>query len=137
MTVKFKDGMIINDETLLNELMEQLAEPMEKITTLEEFKVIVNNRLESCTGLLLGEKNIEYSRNNDKLHNFKKSARIDNETPERALWGMWKKHIVSISDMINDIDHGIIPTEKMMKEKFGDNINYTLLLEGLIRERYR
>ena len=108
-----------------------------EITTLEEFTEIAKNRLDSCTNILLGEKNREYSRNNDKLHNFKRTARIDNETPERALWGMWKKHITSIADMIDDIDNGIIPDEKTMADKFNDNINYTLLLEGLIRERWK
>lgn len=106
-------------------------------TTVEEFAEMCKERLDKCTNLLLGAKNVEYSRKRDKLHNFKKSARIDLETPERALWGMWKKHITSISDMIDDIDNGIIPTEKILDDKFTDNINYTLLLEGLIRERYR
>jgi len=37
--------------------------------------------------------------------------------------------------MIHDIDKGILPSESVLNEKMTDNIDYTVLLEGLIRER--
>ena len=100
----------------------------------EVFNKIVENRLKKCINLLI-PKGKEYSRNGDRLHNFKYSGRIDGESPEQALWGMWKKHITSIHDMIEDVNKEILPSEKMMDDKFCDMINYTLLLEGLIKER--
>ena len=102
--------------------------------TIDDFNTLVNNRVASCRGKLFGNKNIEYTRNNDKLHNFKVAARMDNETPERALWGMWKKHIVSVKDIIDDLP-GALPTEELLTEKIDDMINYCLLLEALITER--
>lgn len=98
------------------------------------FNRIAEARLKSARDTLI-PKGDEYTRNGDRLHNFRTAARIDNETPEKALWGMWKKHIASIRDIIHDIDKGVLPSDKTMQDKFDDNINYTLLLEGLIRER--
>ena len=100
----------------------------------DQFNQIAEARINVCrsTLLLKGE---EYSRDGDRLHNFKTAASIDRETPERALWGMAKKHVVSVRDMISDIDAGIVPSPEMIDEKITDWINYGLLLEGLIEER--
>jgi hypothetical protein len=103
--------------------------------TLGDFKKIVEKRFEFCKDLLYHSKNVEYSRNNDKLHNFKQAAAMKCESPEKALWGMWVKHIISIQDMIADTEKGIVPSERTIDEKMSDNINYTLLLEALLRER--
>jgi len=94
----------------------------------------VKTRLEACQNLLI-PKGEEYSRNGERLHNFKRAGRIDNEAPERSLWGMYKKHLVSVMDMIEDIEQGILPDHAIMAEKMNDSINYHLLLEGLITER--
>lgn len=48
---------------------------------------------------------------------------------------MLKKHVVSVRDMVKDIERGILPSKKMLDEKITDRINYGLLLEGLFRER--
>lgn len=104
--------------------------------TSEDFKLVVDRRIESCRNKLFGDKEAEYSRGNDRLHNFKVAAAIDSETPERSLWGMWKKHIVSIKDLVDDIESGKdVPSDAYLGEKFDDMINYVLLLEGLLRDR--
>lgn len=100
----------------------------------DQFNQIAENRIEHCRKTLLF-KGEEYSRGGDRLHNFRSAAAIDNETPERAIWGMMKKHIVSMRDMISDIYQGIVPTESMRDEKITDLINYALLLDGLLCER--
>jgi len=110
------------------------------------FKQLVEKRIESYKGKLFGDKEIEYARNDDRLHNFKVAARMDNETPERSLWGMWKKHIVSIKDMIDDLGKvteteiqcvypKVYPKDESITEKFDDMHNYLHLLEALIQER--
>ena len=99
----------------------------------EEFNFILQRRL-SLIGGVLASKAEEYA-TTDRFHNFKRSANMDNETPERALKGMWKKHLVSVFDIIDKLDEGITPTEKMIDEKIGDSINYLILLEGLLKER--
>lgn len=102
----------------------------------ERFETIVNRSQTICREILL-EKNEEYSRDNERLHNFYTAARVDNTTPEVALWGMAKKHLVSIMDMIEDTKRGLCPTPEMVTEKFGDMHNYLYLLEGLFDDRRR
>lgn len=99
----------------------------------EQFAEIVNNRLEQVR-ITEQIKGAEYSRGDDRFHNFKRAAAMDGTTPVRSMWGMWKKHLVSIIDMVDDLDQGIIPTPRMIKEKCGDNIVYSLLFEGLVEE---
>ncbi|UCE99925.1 MAG: hypothetical protein JSV82_02340 [Planctomycetota bacterium] len=96
-----------------------------------EFEQIVVDRLEACKETLT-QKNKEYSSATDRLHNFKVAARIDNETSEKALWGMYKKHLVSIMDLVEFPGDA---TPDLLNEKITDAINYHLLLEALLRER--
>ncbi len=78
---------------------------------------------------VLGDKEKEYARNGNRLHNFDVAARIGKTSPEEALKGMWMKHIVSVFDMIDspdDVSHA------MIDEKLGDLINYAILLEWML-----
>jgi hypothetical protein len=103
--------------------------------TREDFDVIVRNRTNKILKIL-ESKGAEYSGSGeDRLHNFKVAARIDDESPEKALWGMIKKHLVSVIDIINDLDMGILAPKERIDEKIGDTINYLILLEGLLCER--
>ena len=45
------------------------------------------------------------------------------------------KHRTSISDIVDDIDNGKLPSREKLAEKMNDSINYLLLLEALIVER--
>lgn len=95
-------------------------------------------------------KNAEYSTEEDKLHNFKRAGEMLRCTPEKALIGMWTKHIISLLDIVDSIEKenqkiGLIfvynPINdldiKVLEEKVGDAIIYLTLLEALIKERYR
>lgn len=99
-----------------------------------EFLKLIDSRFEYCLELL-GSKNAEYAEADDKLSNFKQAAALKGETPEKALWGMWAKHIISIRKIIYDLDLNKIPAPDIVSEKCTDMINYTLLLEALIQER--
>lgn len=103
------------------------------ITSPEKFERIVDERLAHCQKVLLN-KNKEYSRNGDRLHNFRSAAQRRGTDPMSALLGMKVKHEVSIEDMVRDCLEGRPPTRKQIAEKFGDDINYLLLLEALILE---
>lgn len=105
--------------------------------TLEDFKKLCERRLEQCTGLMYGQKNAEYTRNDDKLHNFKRAAAMRGKEPEDVLVDMWTKHLVSVMDIVDDAITGRrpIPSQGLLDEKFNDTINYVLLLEALIEER--
>lgn len=95
---------------------------------------------------VLASKNKEYASDSDKLHNFKRAADMLRCTPEKALIGMATKHIISILDIVDKIEHyyNTIPDVKpseintpisMIEEKIGDAINYLILLEALLKER--
>ena len=85
---------------------------------------------------LMQAKSGEYSRNDDKLHNFYRAAELQGCTPERALQGMWAKHLVSILDIVDDTETYMqLPSQSVIEEKFNDCHNYLDLLEALIKER--
>lgn len=87
-------------------------------------------------GKLLSAKNAEYARGGDKLSNFKKAGAMDLTTPEHALWGMNRKHIISVTDMVNDLQAGLpMPPLNKWREKLDDLRNYCDLLEALLIER--
>lgn len=104
--------------------------------TIEDFSRLAGERFEYCYQLLTTTKHLEYTRENDKLYNFKRAGEILRCSPERALLGMWIKQIISIIDMVEDIEKGLgIPTVEILREKITDTITYPALLEGLIVER--
>lgn len=103
---------------------------------MKEFKRLLDRRVE-LTIKTLGAKGEEYSRDADRLHNFKRAAHIISTTPEKALLGMKVKHTTSIEDIVDDIEKGKLPSEEMLEEKIGDEINYYILLEALIKERIK
>ena len=84
----------------------------------------------------LQQKASEYSSNEDRFHNFKVAGRRADTTPERALMGMMAKHEVSVQDLVKWVETGDAKLSiDMVNEKIGDNINYLILLEGLLKER--
>lgn len=95
------------------------------------FDQVIENRIEQIRSIL-HTKAKEYASKTDRFHNFRVAARKTNTTPEEALQGMMAKHEVAVLDMIYEPS---IATEEMINEKIGDNINYLILLEGLLKER--
>jgi len=85
---------------------------------------------------VLCAKSKEYAREGDRLSNFKKAAGLSSCTPERACFGMAAKHLVSVADLVNDLERGEDTPFPLWLEKLGDARNYLALLEGLLRERY-
>lgn len=97
----------------------------------------------------LASKSAEYSTESDKLHNFKRGGEIDRTSPEKALKGMYLKHLISILDIVDDleakcgINKDCFPSfyenryMRILEEKIKDAINYHSLLEALIIERYK
>lgn len=103
--------------------------------TINDFEQLAKARFDYCLNLMVGQKHTEYSRNNDKLYNFKRAGEILRCSPEKALLGMWIKQVVSLIDIVEDLDNGILPTEALLNEKITDVIDYPVLLEGLLKER--
>ena len=99
-----------------------------------DFNKIINRRLDESKRILI-EKAKEYAKGDeDRLHNFNKAAQITGESREKALFGFFLKHLVSVMDIIEDIDIRV-PTQTLTDEKIGDCINYLLLLEASIEDK--
>lgn len=77
----------------------------------------------------------EYATDKDRLHNFNKAARVSGSSRERALMGFALKHIVSVDDMIDNLEEGKLPTKAQLDEKFTDTLNYYILLKICITDR--
>ncbi len=100
-----------------------------------DFDAVVSNRLKLIQEILL-RKRAEYAPNEgDRLHNFNRAAMMLDEIREKALVGMWAKHIVSILDIVDGLDIRPCPSIDMIEEKIGDAINYLILLEAMLKER--
>ncbi|MBP1926866.1 hypothetical protein J2Z76_002736 [Sedimentibacter acidaminivorans] len=94
----------------------------------EQFKKIIDEQVNRSLDILV-VKAKEYA-TEDRLHNFKVAASVQDITPVQALAGMMCKHTVSVYDMCRGGDYSI----GMWNEKITDSINYLLLLRALIEE---
>lgn len=110
----------------------------------EKFDILLEEIIKRTKTVLKAKSN-EYSSDTDKLHNFKRAGQLRNSSPEEALAGMLAKHLVSLLDIVDEIEktypiEQIFPPSyhdyiKLLEEKITDSINYLILLEGLIKER--
>lgn len=116
--------------------IESLKAPNIKLESECEFENIVEQTLNHVRETLI-VKGKEYRRNNNPFHNFEVGARKKNITREKALDGMLLKHEVSIEDITNDLDLGILPTESAVNEKFGDALIYLIIKKAMLIDRIK
>lgn len=100
----------------------------------DRFNEVLETTIKKCVDTL-GVKADEYA-TEDRLHNFKVAAEIQNCTPITALAGMMAKHTVSVYDLIQKQEQGYVVSREMWDEKIGDSINYLILLSALVQERF-
>jgi hypothetical protein len=98
------------------------------------FDFIIEDTLKEISSLLI-VKGKEYRRNNDPFHNFNEGSKSTGEIPEKVLKGFLLKHEISINDMVQDLEQGILPTKEKVNEKFNDNIIYLLIQKAMILHR--
>ena len=98
----------------------------------ETFNKIIREQIERCENTLC-QKADEYA-TEDRLHNFKVAAGLQDCLPTTALAGMMAKHTVSVYDMIRGLEEGKSYPIELWNEKIGDSINYLLLLAAAVRE---
>lgn len=101
--------------------------------TNNEFNEILDGTV-AIINRVLRSKADEYARG-DRLHNFKIASQLANTSPEMALRGMLAKHIVSVWDLISDVEVGNFASIPMWDEKIIDSINYLILLRAMVNER--
>jgi hypothetical protein len=99
------------------------------------FDDLVDRRCDLIKSVLMSKAE-EYAQGANRFHNFDVAARVNAETPERALWGMATKHLICILDMValSPKDLAMLSND-YLDEKIGDMINYLILLEGMIKLR--
>lgn len=95
----------------------------------EIFEQVFNEQMRRCSDILI-VKAREYA-TDDRLHNFKKTAKLTGETPEQVLAGFMAKHTVSIYDMVSSGENF---SDDKWNEKITDHMNYLILLRALITE---
>jgi hypothetical protein len=100
-----------------------------------DFEDVLKKTLGS-TQAVLGQKAQEYASSTSRYHNFEVAGRKLNCTPEKALMGMMVKHAVAIDDLVDWIESNPNKiTMELINEKIGDNINYLILLKGMLINR--
>ena len=92
----------------------------------QEFDKIVDHTLNTIRETLI-VKGKEYRRNSDVFHNFEVGSRKSGLSREKVLDGFLLKHEISIADITNDLEKGILPKISTLDEKFGDNVIYLIL----------
>lgn len=101
--------------------------------TTPDFNKVVEDQLDRIRNVLV-KKAAEYNLDDDRLSVFKHTAALLNTTPEQALLGFMSKHIISMVDMINSRE---AYSEELWQEKLTDINNYSILLQGLLKDTGR
>lgn len=102
--------------------------------TENRFEQIVDETLNQIRETLL-VKGKEYKRNNNIFHNFEEGSKRSGLIREKVLDGFLLKHEISIADMTNDLEKGILPKIETVEEKFGDNLIYLILKKASIIDK--
>lgn len=86
------------------------------------------------TAKTLVHKAQEYSTDEDRLIAFKEIAILEDVSITKAIEVLRAKHLVSIKGILDGLELGNAYSNEYIDEKFGDFLNYTLLLECAVRE---
>lgn len=98
-----------------------------------QFDELVRRRTDKIVAVLT-EKRKEYTAGtDDPFHNFRQAGMLLGVSPEFALMGMVSKHLSALLDMAKG---DTVPSLHDIDEKVGDIINYMVLQEGILIERY-
>ena len=97
----------------------------------EEFNTIFESIIEELRNKNKS-KGKEYSRHNDRLHNFQMGSRMLGCQPYVYLWMLRSKHEVSLQDMVYDWVEGLTHSKEVWKEKITDSIMYLILLYTML-----
>lgn len=101
--------------------------------TAKDFDKVVKECTDRITAMLCSTKADEYNLNkNNRFDTFYHGAAISQETPEQVLYGFALKHIVSLTEMVQN---GGNFTKARYYEKAIDICNYLILLLGLIEDQ--
>lgn len=96
-----------------------------------EFNKLVDERIKLIQSVLQ-KKGAEYATDKDVFHNFEEGTKMSfHDKREMVAWEYMMKHMISIKDMISSKQ---AYSEHTIREKFGDAINYLILMEAMMLE---
>jgi len=105
--------------------------------TAEEFDGVFNLTID-LSEQVLTQRAPEYSTKEDRMHNFHEAQLLLRPTkvitPAIAAWGIASKQAVCVIDQI--YMHDKSPSIGMIEEKFGDLINYLILIKAMLIEQH-
>jgi len=104
----------------------------------ETFVKYLNERLER-TVKVLAHKRKEYVYTDNPMQNFEDAVGISIvRTREGVAYSYLVKHIQSAVGIIEYLElHGKVPHDaELIREKFGDIINYFIIIEAMLLERF-
>ena len=94
----------------------------------QDFNNLVEEQFGICRAIL-ETKGREYAPDEgDRLSAFKTAGSVLHRTPIQALGGQMSKHTISLFEMIEQNNQDL----DLWQEKLTDQINYLLLLKGLL-----
>ncbi len=99
---------------------------------IKQFNALVEGQFQKCKDVLI-VKGDEYALDADRLAYFKKTAAFTGDTPEKALFGMLAKHLVSLADMCAQKEKRF--TAERWQEKITDSMNYLALLWAMLNDQ--
>jgi len=106
----------------------------------EDFNILLKERVNEIEQKLTSKRE-EYATAEDVFSAFKKATGLSfHDCPEQLAWEYMTKHLQSIKDMIQHVSidgYNGYPEKELLREKFGDAINYLLLIELMMVERIR
>ncbi len=102
--------------------------------TKQEFSKYLEQRLQRITDTL-DKKGKEYAYIDNVFVNFEDGAEITGDCREKVIFNYMLKHLVSVIQIVRDANTYTYPTKKVIEEKFGDLINYLILIEASLLEQ--
>lgn len=82
----------------------------------------------------LTTKRKEYAGDKDVFHNFEQGIKLSmHKHREAYAWELCVKHLQSVKDIIGNVEN--LPSEDMIREKFGDIRAYMILMEIMLLQR--
>lgn len=106
-----------------------------KTLSMAEFGELVDRRFESAKQVLI-TKGKEYATTDHPTSSFHEQSELSIHTTPTAIgWELLVKHLYSIRRIIREYEQDLkIPSQALIDEKFGDAINYLILIEALFKE---
>lgn len=128
---KHKEYMIMNFERDL-ELIKDLIYYKYIICNKENTNIFISNQI-FLINTILKNKAKEYSKEENRLHNFYQGSDLSNINPIEVCSGYMLKHICSVFDILIEYKdtRKISLSIEIIQEKFNDFINYIILLHAI------